>query len=413
MSSESGSGREPESEYYETENGSVKFTPSSKAVNDEAEDAGAGDAEADGRKPEAVDRGFNVGIVASAENMKGFQIGAIGAEVDGYIDGMQLAGIFTEASGDVDGIQLAGIFASAEGDVDGLQFGGIWCETEGDVMGAQISGVWNSAHDVALAQVSGVFNVAEGKAMGAQVSGVFNIAEEKVFGAQIAGVFNTAADLDGLQLAGIMNVAEDVKGGQVGLLNFGGEVYGVQVGLINISEDLHGIPIGLINISENGLNDLSFWYSDNDFMNFGFQIGTSTVYSFLHAGFSENWSDAATVGIGMGLELGGDSFFVDTELYGKAYQEGRGSAAGNIQSIFSGAVDIFPAARISAGYEFFDFISVFAGVNIDCAINASCDGYDISIGELAASSYTVQPWTINDDCGSVQLYPTWFVGIRL
>ena len=418
MSTDTGNNTEPaaaetgnQSEVYETENGSVKFTPSSSSAAKPETDTAPVKAE-----PEVIDRGFDFGIVASADNLKGVQLGAIGGEVEGFMDGIQIGGVFTEASGKVEGVQVAGVFATADEDVDGLQIAGVWCEAEGDVLGGQISGIWNSAHDVSLAQVSGIFNVAEGKVMGAQASGIFNVAEDKVTGGQVAGIFNTAKDVDGVQVAGIMNIAEDVRGGQLGLLNFGGDVYGTQIGLINISEDLHGLPIGLINISENGLNDFSVWYSDNDFINFGFQIGTSTVYTFMHAGFSENWTDAASAGLGMGLELGGDKFFIDADLYGKSYQEGMGSAAANMQSIFTGNADIFPAARISAGLKFFDFISVFAGMNLDCNVNGIGGWDNVVWGETIAESYsnTIQPWTISHDYGGdVKLFPTWFVGVRL
>ena len=343
------------------------------------------------------DNGLSFGFVADSYHLDGIQVGIIGANNEGVLDG----------------IQVASVFAANDGDVNGVQLSGVWNSAEGDVRGAQVAGVWNKSDEVRLAQISGVFNVAEGHVRGVQTSGVFNIAEQNVYGAQLSGVFNTAGNVYGAQFSSVVNVAEEVKGAQVGLMNFGGDVSGVQIGLINISEDLHGIPVGLINISKNGLRDLSFWYSDNNMFNFGYQFGTSTVYSFVTAGFSENWSDAATAGVGLGLELGGDVFFFDTEIHAKAYQAGRGDAFSNLQGIFSGAADIFPAARLSAGIELFDFLGFFAGVNLDCSISGMIDGVNIEIGEAAAASYGVEPISAVGPEGGVEIYPSWFIGVRI
>ena len=348
--------------------------------------------------PEERDTGLSIGFVPSATNLDGVQIGAIGANTEGSLDGLQIAGVFTNVDGDLSGLQTAGV----------------WSSVSGTMEGAQISGVWNAAHDVKLLQLGGVFNIAEGDVRGIQCGGVFNIAEGTVYGSQVSGVFNTSGDMYGLQVSPVFNVAEEVRGAQLGLVNVGGVVNGVQIGLVNISDELHGIPIGLVNISGDGLNDFSFWYGDNGTVNFGFQLGTSTAYSFATIGFSENWSDSATAGLGLGLELSGDVFFVDTDLYAKSFMAGRGDAVTNLQGIFSGAADIFPAARISAGIELFDFVSFFAGVNLDCSISGTYDGYTIDIGEESAKSYAnVTPWKIVHDYGTLDMYPTWFIGVRI
>jgi hypothetical protein len=385
-------GMSPSGEMYETDSGSEKYIPGDKSGEPESEESVQ---EED--IPKKTEYGFDFGIIADAYNLAGIQLGAVGAHVNGDLNGFQIAGVFGGVSGDVTGAQISGVFNTADGDVNG----------------AQVSGVWNSAHDVSLLQLGGVFNTAAGEVTGAQISGVFNTAEEKVFGAQLAGVFNTAGNVDGIQAAGIFNVAEDVKGAQIGLLNVGAEVYGLQVGLINISDELHGLPIGLINISNNGLHDLSIWYSDSGFVNFGYQLGTSSVYSFVNLGFSENWTDAATFGMGMGFELGGDSFYFDADFYGKAYQQEKGTAINNLQSIFTGTADIFPAIRLSVGMKLFDFMSIFGGVNLDCNFSFEYDSYSVEVGETAASSYSISPGLIESEYGYLKLYPTWFVGVRI
>lgn len=347
--------------------------------------------------PARGDEGLSVGIVPAADNLDGIQIGTIGADVKGALDGIQIAGIYTAVESDIDGIQIAGIWSAAGGDLEG----------------AQISGIWNSAVDVSLLQLSGIFNIAEGNVDGLQFTGIFNSAEGDVVGGQIAGIFNTSKDITGLQIAGIFNVAADVIGGQIGLLNFGGVVKGVQIGLINISDEMYGVPIGLINISGNGLNDLSVWYGHNRSVNFGYQLGTPTVYSFITAGFSDDWNESASVGLGMGLELGVERFFCDVDLYASSFQSGQGNIGENLTSIFMGGADVFPAARFTAGFEIFEHLSVFAGVNLDCAITGSINGNTIEIGEIMAGSYSFEPVTIGNEYGNLRIYPEWFVGVRI
>ena len=179
------------SEFYETDTGSVKFTPSGKSETSDEEVSVPEES-----KPVSINKGFDFGIIADADNLNGIQLGAIGANVNGGLNGFQIAGIYTGVSGDVNGAQIAGVYCTADGDVQGMQ----------------LSGVWNSAHDVAFAQVAGVFNTASGQVMGAQVSGIFNIAEEKLFGVQLSGIFNTAGDVDGIQAAGILKCCRRCKG---------------------------------------------------------------------------------------------------------------------------------------------------------------------------------------------------------
>jgi hypothetical protein len=377
------------------------------------------------------DEGLSFGIVANAGNFDGVQIGLVGAEVSGELDGFQIGGVFTDAGSSVDGFQIAGVYTNTDGAVGGLQMAGVYANAEGDVNGAQLSGIWNNGENVAFLQAAGIFNTAGGDLIGVQASGIFNTvggdvvgcqsagifntAEGDVLGLQLAGIFNIASDVVGIQAAGIVNTAEEVSGVQAGLLNFGGKVYGLQVGLVNISDELYGVPVGLINISGNGLNDFSVWYGDNSFVNFGYQLGTPTVYTF--AGFgvsSDDYNKAATAGIGMGFELMVESVFIDIDVYAKSYQAGTGSLGGNVQKIFAGTADYFPALRLSGGVELFGFLSIFGGVNLDCRIYGSYSDYSFDIGSSAASSYKATPAVVNFNPSTVmEMYPTWFLGIRL
>ena len=346
-----------------------------------------------------VRSGLSIGFVPNVSNLNGVQVGAIGAEASGTLNGIQVAGIFSEVGGNLWGLQTAGI----------------WSATSGDMEGIQISGIWNSADNVSLLQVGGIFNIAEGNVRGVQCGGIFNTAGGTVLGSQISGIFNVSGDMFGLQMSPILNIAEAVKGAQIGLVNIGGVVDGVQVGLVNVSEELNGFPIGLINISTEGLHDVSCWYSHNGELNFGFQLGTSTAYSFVTAGVSDDFYESISVGLGMGLELGIEDFFFDVDLYAKSFQTGKGDILMNMQSIFTGGADIFPAARLTAGVELFDFVSIFAGVNLDCSVLSTYEGYAFEIGEISASSYSgyVTPLDIVHDYGRVSIYPTWIIGVRI
>ena len=367
--------------------------------------------------PAVRDEGFSFGISASADNLDGIQLGLVSAGVDGKFDGVQAASVFCNVNGTADGMQLSGVYNNTDGDMDGFQISGVWNAVEGDLQGAQMGGVWNYAGNVGFLQLAGVFNTAEEEVNGVQVAGIFNKAGGDVVGVQTSGIFNIAGNITGAQVAGIFNTADVVTGAQVGLFNFGGEVYGIQAGLVNISDELHGVPLGLINISGNGLNDLSMWRDDLGYLNAGYQLGTSTVYSYMSIGLTEDDADrAATAGLGMGIEIGGDFLFLDLDFYAKAYEEGTGTMASNFQNIFTGRADYFPAMRLTAGFELFGFLGMFAGVNLDCRVVYYDYNYGFDIGSGMAASYpdTTVPFAIDFGGGNmVEMYPTWFLGIRI
>lgn len=362
------------------------------------------------------DEGFSFGIVPRTENFDGIQIGAVGTEVGGELKGVQAAVIFTNSGGDVDGVQVAGIYSNAGGNVKGAQVSGIWNGGE-NVAFAQVAGIFNAAVGTSTGiQAAGIFNTAGGEVVGGQAAGIFNTADGDVLGVQLSGVFNIAKSVTGAQIAGIVNSADEVSGVQAGLLNFGGTVYGVQVGLVNISDEFYGVPVGLVNISGNGLHDPSVWWSGNNFINFGFQLGTPNVYTFANFGFSAlDINEAATAGIGMGFELMFEPVFIDLDVYAKFYKEGTGSLGDNVAGIFTGEADSFPAVRLSGGLELFGFLSVFGGVNLDCRFYGTYGGGSFDIGGTApAASSNASPiaFDFNSNSG-MELYPSWFIGVRL
>lgn len=334
-----------------------------------------------GNGPE-IDEGMNINFMAINERpMNGMQIGVIGAINEGGMEGMQIASIFTITEGPMQGIQLAGIFNIVEGELFGPQLAGVFNIVEGNVEGPQLAGV---------------FNITEGRLEGPQIAGVFNIAEgEKTTGIQIAGTFN---------------IADNMEGSQIGVVNIAGKMQGVQAGIVNICDDLQGVPIGLINICGNGLHHLSAWYDGNGLVNTGFQLGTFYYTFFTAALDPEDPDRLLTAGIGMGAEMPIGPFYLDTELYAKSLAAGNGSFEENAAVLFSEQTVPIPAVRLSFGRKFDGWkggkSSVFGGVDLALCFR----GYTEFVPEIMGAA----PWSLrySENGDFVDIYPTWFFGMR-
>ncbi|MDC7124627.1 MAG: caspase family protein [Spirochaetales bacterium] len=350
------------------------------------------------------------------DSASGIQVAGLTNAAGALAGGMQLAGLINNVGTSVEGVQMAGVSNNVKESIRGLQLAGVFNVSGGSVEGVQSAGIFNVATSSARGlQLAGIFNNSKDYVSGGQVAGIFNNATEEARGFQLAGIVNIAGSIHGSQASLVANVADEVYGTQSGLVNVGGVVKGVQFGLINLSDEMHGIPIGLVNISKDGLKDVSFWYGVNQSFNFGLQFGTSTVYSFVTTGFSENWTDFASLGAGMGIELGSEMFFVDIDLYGKTVKTGGGSAYNNLELMFTSVPDVFPALRLSGGIRLFGFLSFFAGVNIDTSLSSSGWGGSINLGRQNAELYN------NDNAFSLDggdyfkatFYPSWFIGVRI
>lgn len=313
--------------------------------------------------------------------LEGIQLGMLGNILDGPLEGVQLSSIFNISAGWIQGPQISGVFNLAEGAVEGPQIAGVFNITEGPVEGLQLGGV---------------FNMAEAGFEGIQLAGIFNMLEGSLTGTQIGGIFNmTAGDVQGLQAAGIFNMAQRVEG--------------IQIGLVNIADEMNGVPIGLINIYGNGLHNPSLWWSNDQQINFGIQMG-KVYYTFLSVGFPyEAPNRALSLGAGMGIELGLGPALLSLDLYAKSYAEGFGSAAQNLLKTFSDdpAVSLFPAVRLTAGPRFFKNTAFFVGTDLNIHIPG--------LTRKAEGLMTQDPliWDITGRGNPVEIYPAWFAGFRL
>ena len=328
---------------------------------------------------EEVYSGVDVNLMCIREgSMEGIQLGLIGSIVEGNMEGIQVSSVFNMSEGSMDGVQIAGVFNLSEGSVEGPQLAGVFNITEGSVEGPQLAGV---------------FNISEGSLEGPQVAGVFNIAE--------------GDETSGIQLAGTFNVAEDFEGIQVGVMNVAEKMQGVQVGVVNISDELYGVPLGLINIAGNGLHHLSTWYDQNEMVNLGFQLGTFYYTFFQAAVDTQDFNQEFAAGIGMGFEIPLGGFYLDTEAYAKTYAAGYGSFDENVAQAFSEDSIPFPAARLSFGRNLGGKSSFFVGV--DMAFHFP------ELNDYIPGAMNGTPWTV-DYSGQgdmVDIYPNWFIGIRL
>lgn len=309
--------------------------------------------------------------------MDGIQVGLVGNILEGNMEGIQLSSVFSIVEGSMEGVQLSGVFNIVEGSVEGPQIGGVFNITEGNVEGPQLAGV---------------FNMGEGRVEGPQVAGVFNIAE----GEQSSGI----------QVAGTFNIAENFEGLQFGVLNIAGSMTGIQTGVVNIADELNGIPIGLVNIIGNGLHHLSAWYDQDGMMNLGFQLGTGYYTYFTGAVPLDDFEQAFSAGIGMGIEMPLGWFYLDAEVYAKTYAEQHGSFDDNLFTAFDGTSNPFPAVRLSFGRNIAGKSSFFAGV--DMAVHVR-DYTDFVPGAMEGEAWSLD-YSGNGDY--MDFYPTWFFGCR-
>ena len=368
--------------------------------------------------------GLDIGMLNFiTEDLNGIQLAAISNFVGRDVNGVQAAGTFNILEGDVDGVQLAGVFNITSGEIDGAQAAGVFNIAGGDASFFQGAGVFNIAEGgVDGFQGSGVFNIADGDVNGFQGAGVFNIAEGEVDGFQGAGVFNIAGGVDGVQAATV-NTAGRVDGVQIGVVNIGGTVHGGQIGLINISREFHGLPIGLINIAGNGLFAPQAWSDDRGFTYGGLQFGAGAMYTLVFGGAPyQTYQETAAVGAGLGLHFVLGSFYIDSDVSikglgsGSNFGESIVDAALNFKDVFTGGAasgpdswgeKLYPALRATAGFEVFNSLAIFGGVSLE----AHVPGFN----EKTSYFHAGTPWSI--DLGlagtSLDLYPRWYLGLRL
>ena len=354
--------------------------------------------------------GFDLGLASViGNNLRGAQIAATFGVVGGDIDGVQASGVFNIGAGQAKGAQAAGVFNIADGDVNGAQLGGVFNVSGSSVQGGQAAGVFNVADgNVRGAQSAGVFNISGGSMRGLQAAGVFNVGGREVNGVQAAGVFNISGQrINGAQAAGVFNVGGDVRGAQFSVVNVGGRVQGIQVGVVNIAREMHGLPIGLVSISGNGLHNPSVWTDGLGYGYAGLQIGSGAIYTLAYAGIpvSAPTSGTGAFGLGLGLHLPLDAFWLDLDLSAKHQMDWTGDSLSILTQIGTPQT-AFPSFRASVGYKILGRIALFGGLALETDIP----------GVIAKSIFhSGTPWVIpmTNLQTSLDMYPQWFIGLRL
>jgi uncharacterized protein YjbI with pentapeptide repeats len=333
--------------------------------------------------------------IGRAEGLKGLQINATGNIVEYDIAGAQIAGIFNLVDKESSGAQFAGIINISKGDVKGAQFSGIINSTNGYLHGTQYSGIINiTKGDIKGAQFAGVINLSDKDIKGAQFAGIINLSKIDIAGAQFAGIGNIAkGSVTGLQASGVFNKAEDITGAQVGIINIAKNVTGAQIGIVNISDDINGAPIGLINIVKDGQIHIDVWSSEpqHDGMppnvNFGVKLGSKYIYSLLAVGsqFAPDpikWNSIFPI-FGIGGHIPINSFYINIDILSSLDTKVNESIVSNIKNS-----DLINKLRLSAGWQFVDYLSVFAGASLN--VSSSIDtikSTHISPGIFAGLEY--------------------------
>lgn len=270
------------------------------------------------------------------------------------------------------------LLAGESDELFGLGFGGVnlvhqggggglvswWANwVTGDFGGVQASAILNyNAGVFSGVQASAVGNINLKDFSGAQFSAVFNVSGGNFFGLQSSAVLNfNAGDLKGLQLS-IVNISKSASS-QVGILNIAlHEVRGLQLGIINIGGE-SAVPIGLFNFVKNGDYRFSFWADNLGFAHGGFRTGGKYAYSMFSAGIHDFKTRTVTYAWALGAHIPvGAGFFIEAEIFSQFFKnlEDQLKDLGVERGSYTG----LQSFRLMAGYEFFNTLSVFAGVSL-------------------------------------------------
>ena len=230
------------------------------------------------------------------------------------------------------------------------------------------------------AQTSGIFNIVDGPLNGAQAAGIFNIAGSDVRGIQAAGIFNLAGgDVHGLQAAGIFNKAGNINGMQAGLVNINSGGRGAMFGLLNMSDSEDIIPIGVVNVMKNGIMHPAVFIDDMLFTNLSLRSGSKWFYSLISIGagggttFGSGDKLLAIRG-GFGFEYTVNKFFFDVDAstgsiinldtVGKNLDDPGESDREKWDKFDASTTNIYQI-RLTAGYNIYTHLGVFAGLSYD------------------------------------------------
>ena len=223
-------------------------------------------------------------------------------------------------------------------------------------------------------------------------------------------MFNSSQATKGAQLS-VVNVSGNVSGAQVGVVNVARDVRGLQFGLVNVSRRNYGIPIGLINISQDGLFSPGGWLDDLGMAYGGMQIGTRSVYTLIYAGVPFEQPDTAlTVGAGMGYQFYIDQLFINADISARRTVHGDAFEYNLLNIATEAGTTTTPTVRLLAGVRVIGNISVYGGVSLDAHIPGYTDNAREIEGRTLWKSIPLDDFEIS---AHIDLYPTWFFGIRL
>lgn len=335
------------------------------------------------------------------------------------LEGVEISPAINVTGESVTGVQLAAGVNLDWGNLNGIQIGaGANLARQGGI-GTQLTGGVNViGSDFLGMQASGGVNASFlGRFQGVQVTGGVNIVKDHMDGVQIAGGANSAASLRGAQI-GVINISGDVTGLQLGVVNVAiGDVQGTQVGVVNYAGGyLSGIPVGLLNVVKNADYHPEVWGSDTSPLNIGLRMNlTPHYYAVFSLGYSPGADDryVSVMGRGRsrasyGIGFGGMYGLTDQlRLHGDVVCNSVlvGTRTGTFQGEDN---DLLPQVRLSAHWQFFDHLGIFAGTSLNTYMswNKEQKVAEHLSGDLPHSE-------VNDGAFSARFWPGFFAGVAL
>lgn len=249
---------------------------------------GAGHTASDGSRV----KGFNLGVFAATDTLRGVQVGALSSMALHGADGFQLGGVLAMSAARARGVTVGGLMTA----VDRME-------------GVQVGGVQNVARSLWGVQLSAMNNIAGTGMRGLQLAGVSNMAGSVERGAQVSPLLNLSTGvMRGLQL-GSYNYADSLRGVQLGVINIAvSHPRGVQVGLFNYTSDSGGRKIGLVNISPSTRIDLLAFGGNTSKINAAVRFCNRSTYSIVgvgthYMGLDKKFSGALSYRLGQYMHL--------------------------------------------------------------------------------------------------------------
>ncbi len=216
--------------------------------------------------------GLSLGIMPSAANLHGIQLGIAGVGAGKDMKGISIGLLGAGSGGDMIGINIGGLGAGAGATMGGVNIGLLGCGAGEDMWGINIGGLGAGAGKNMTGLNIGAMGVGAGNNVsGITLAGLGAGAGNTISGLIIAGLGAGAPTVKGIAVAGlgvggnsIQGIAialghiriDDDKTGDAELRGFAcsafnyikGRQTGLSIGIVNYAYSLKGVQIGLINI---------------------------------------------------------------------------------------------------------------------------------------------------------------------